>query len=236
MNEMELTGRARTHLVEPPELHCLMHRDAQAAFLAMCAAAEDAGIRIGVASAFRDFDRQRRLWNAKFLGDRPVLDAAGRPLDVTAMGEPERIEAILAWTALPGASRHHWGTDLDLIDHAAMPTGYEVRLTTDEYTNGGVFVRLSRWLDDNMRHFGFFRPYASGRGGVRPEPWHLSFAPVARSALEALDLATLAGALLGREVLGMETILERLPQIHARHVRTIDAPPRMRSRWARRSR
>ena len=38
----------------------------------------------------------------------------------------ERIEAILRWSALPGASRHHWGTDLDLIDaHAIQPGGHQ---------------------------------------------------------------------------------------------------------------
>ena len=34
-----------------------------------------------------------------------------------------RIDAILCWSALPGGSRHHWGTDCDVIDAAALPAG-----------------------------------------------------------------------------------------------------------------
>jgi LAS superfamily LD-carboxypeptidase LdcB len=233
MNALEITGRARTHLTEPPGAHCLLHRDAAEAFLAMRAAAAQVGIELEAASAFRDFERQRQLWNAKFCGDRPLLDEAGQPLDAMSLDPAQRVEAILLWTALPGASRHHWGTDVDLIDRAAVLQGYEVQLSGEEYAPGAVFGRLNRWLDENMRNFGFFRPYASGKGGVRPEPWHLSFAPVARRALAALDVAMLAEALQGQEVLGLNWILARLPEIHLRYVRSIDAPPRMRSRWAR---
>ena len=84
-----------------------------------------------------------------------------------------------------------------------------------------------------MRHFGFFRPYATGKGGVRPEPWHISYAPVSRPALADLDLATLAEALQGQEVLGLHAVVAGLPEIHERYVRTVDTAPRMRSRWAR---
>jgi LAS superfamily LD-carboxypeptidase LdcB len=233
MNPFELTGRARTHLTEPPGARCLVHRDAAEAFLAMREAAMQAGIELEAASAFRDFERQRQLWNAKFTGDRPLLDASGRMLDTNSLDEPQRVEAILLWSALPGASRHHWGTDIDVIDRSAMAPGYDLQLMPEEYAPGGPFGRLNSWLDENMRHFGFFRPYATGRGGVRPEPWHLSYAPVSRQAVKDLDLSTLADALQGQEVLGIVSIVERLPAIHERYVRTVDAAPRMRSRWAR---
>lgn len=233
MNPFELTGRARTHLTEPPGARCLVHRDAADAFLAMREAAMQAGIELEAASAFRDFERQRQLWNAKFTGERPLLDAQGKALDALSLDEAERVEAILLWTALPGASRHHWGTDLDVIDRVAIAPGYEVQLTGAEYAPGGPFGRLSRWLDDNMRHFGFFRPYATGKGGVRPEPWHVSYAPVSRQALRDLDLVMLAEALQGQEILGLPAVVQRLPAIHERYVRTVDAAPRMRSRWAR---
>ncbi len=38
------------------------------------------------------------------------------------------------------------------------------------------------------REFGFYRPYAVDRGGVHPEPWHLSYAPLAQQALAAFSL------------------------------------------------
>lgn len=233
MNALELTGRARTHVVEPPGLQGLMHPDAAAAFLAMREAAARSGIVLEAASAFRHFDRQRQIWNAKFRGERPVLDATGQPLDLAPLGEARRVEAILTWTALPGASRHHWGTDLDVIDRAAMPEGYAVRLEAAEYAPDGLFGPLTSWLDRNIRRFGFFRPYVSGRGGVRPEPWHLSFAPIAKPALAAFGVGLLAEAIRGQDVLGEATILARLPRIHRRYVQTVDRAPRMRSRWAR---
>jgi len=233
MNPLELTGRARTHLTEPPGARCLVHRDAADAFLAMREAALQAGMELEAASAFRDFERQRQLWNAKFTGERPLLNAQGRIMDTASLDEMQRVAAILLWTALPGASRHHWGTDLDVIDRTAMTPGYEVQLAPQEYAPGGPFGRLTQWLDENMRHFGFFRPYATGKGGVRPEPWHISYAPVSRQAQRDLDLGTLAEALQGQEVLGLHAIVARLPEIHERYVRTVDTAPRMRSRWAR---
>lgn len=232
MNPLELTGRARSHLIEVGSPACLLHHDAAAAFCAMRDAASAAGIALEAASAFRDFARQRDIWNAKFRGERPLLDASGKPLEVAALDEMQRVDAILLWTALPGASRHHWGTDLDAIDRRALPAGYRVQLAREEYAPGGVFEALTAWLDRHMRRYGFYRPYTAASRGAAPEPWHLSFAPVARRAVQQLDAATLAAAVRGQGVLGEARVLERLPDIHARFVRGAARPPRMRSRWA----
>jgi hypothetical protein len=51
----------------------------------------------------------------------PLLDAHNQPLDALQLGETERLHAILHWSALPGTSRHHWGTDLDIYDPTACP-------------------------------------------------------------------------------------------------------------------
>ena len=233
MNALELTGRTQSHLQRDEELGCLLHPAAAEPLRAMRRAAARDGIELGVVSAFRDFERQRVLWNAKYLGERPVLDARGRRLDPAALDPNARIEVILLWTALPGASRHHWGTDFDVVDRAAVPASYRPRLEADEYAPGGAFERLSVWLDRHMQRFGFYRPYATGIGGVRPEPWHLSYAPVSRAATRALDAGILEAALRGNGVKGEREILARLRSLHERYVRTVDRPPRMRSRWAR---
>ncbi|MGH8130001.1 MAG: hypothetical protein ACRES3_04000, partial [Steroidobacteraceae bacterium] len=68
---------------------------------------------------------------------------------------------------------------------------------------------------------------------VQPEPWHLSYAPVARRALERVTTQLLAAAIAGAGVDGEAEILARLPSIRERYVLDVDAPPRMRSRWAR---
>ncbi|HEX6397833.1 MAG TPA: M15 family metallopeptidase, partial [Steroidobacteraceae bacterium] len=112
----QLTGRARDHLVELSDPRCTLHRLVVAPFLAMRAAAAADGIDLVAFSSFRDFDRQLAIWNGKFRGERPMQDRAGKPLDPGSLSAAERVAAILWWSALPGASRHHWGTDFDVMD------------------------------------------------------------------------------------------------------------------------
>jgi len=225
MNELELTGRTRTHVVELERPRCTLHYAAVASFLAMRDAAAAAGIELAAASSFRDFDRQLHIWNAKWRGERPLLDRASRPLDPAALDEAARVDAILCWSALPGGSRHHWGSECDLVDTAAMPDGYRVQLVPEEYAPGGVFGRLSAWLDENMARFGFYRPYASAGCGAGVEPWHVSYWPVAGEALEGLTLPVLRRAVAGSDVLGRDAILERLPEIYTRFILAVDSPP-----------
>jgi LAS superfamily LD-carboxypeptidase LdcB len=199
------------------------------------AAAHD-GFDLVAVSSFRDFARQRAIWNAKFRGERRAVDRRGRPVEMGALDAGARVEAILLWSALPGASRHHWGSDLDVADGNVIAAGYAPKLELAEYRSGGPFAALSAWLGGNMRRFGFFRPYARRGRGVQPEPWHLSYAPVSRPALARMTLALLEGAIAGAGVDGEAEILARLPVIRERYVLDVDAPPRMRSRWARLSR
>jgi LAS superfamily LD-carboxypeptidase LdcB len=214
MNELELTGRSRTHIVDLDAPRCALHYGAVASFLAMRDAAATAGIDLAPVSSFRDFDRQLRIWNEKWRGERPLLDRAGRPLDAAT---------LVCWSARPGGSRHHWGSDVDVIDAAAVPAGYRVQLTTAEYAPSGVFARLTDWLDANMQRFGFYRPYASGQG-AGPEPWHLSYWPVADEALESLTLPVLRRAVASSALLGRESVLERLPEFYTRFVLAVDHP------------
>jgi LAS superfamily LD-carboxypeptidase LdcB len=222
MNEFELTGRTRTHVVDLEQPRCTLHYAAVAAFLAMRDAAASAGIGLEAASSYRDFDRQLGIWNAKWRGERPLLDDAGRPIDVAALDDGERIAAILRWSALPGGSRHHWGSDIDVIDSAALADDYRVQLVAEEYAPGGVFAQLTQWLDANMGRFGFYRPYASALGGAGVEAWHLSYWPVASEALEALTLPVLRRAIAASELLGKERVLERLPEIYTRFIVAVD--------------
>lgn len=233
MNGLQLTGRDRGHVVTLEEPRCTLHAAAVGAFLAMRAAARQDGLDLMPLSSFRDFDRQRAIWNAKYRGERPAQDARGRRLDMGALSAGERVEAILLWSALPGASRHHWGTDVDVGDGAVIAAGYEARLAVDEFRRGGAFAKLGAWLAGNMRRFGFYRPYTRRGRGVQPEPWHLSYAPVSRGLLPRMTAELLAEAIRGAGVEGEAEILERLPGIVERYVRDVDAPPRMRSRWAR---
>jgi LAS superfamily LD-carboxypeptidase LdcB len=224
LNSLELTGRAATHVRDAPGLGARLHAGAIAAVNALREACAAAGIDLAIASSFRDFSRQGAIWNGKFRGARPLLDRAGRALDAAALSEPERVRSILIWSALPGASRHHWGTDFDVYDRAAAPAGYRPELTVAEFTGNGPFVRLNEWLAANLANHGFFRPYGTDRGGVHPEPWHLSYAPLAGPALQALTLDVLREAVENGDLDGREHVLAQLPEIYDRYVMSVDTP------------
>jgi LAS superfamily LD-carboxypeptidase LdcB len=224
MNPLELTGRARTHVIELQQPSCVMHYEVVAAFLSLRDAALLDGMDVQVASSFRDFDTQVSIWNRKWSGERPLYDRGGSLLQRAGMPDGDVVDAILCWSAVPGGSRHHWGSDIDVFDAAALTEGYQVQLVPAEYASNGIFGKLSAWLELNMQRFGFFRPYRTDRGGVSPEPWHLSYAPVSLPALESLSLSLLRQVLEGSSIAGKAHVLARLPEIYTRFLLPIDGP------------
>lgn len=224
MNELELTGRARTHVVELNHPRCILHYEVAASFLAMRDAAAQDGIDLAARSSFRDFETQLTIWNRKWSGERPMNDRNSQPIDRSTLADSDVVDAILWWSAIPGGSRHHWGSDMDVIDAAAVPEGYSVQLVPAEYGPGGIFSRLAGWLDANMLKFGFFRPYRTDRGSVSPEPWHLSYAPVSVPALESLSLSMLRQVIESSAIAGKPHVLARLPEIYTRFMLAIDGP------------
>lgn len=233
LNNRQLTGRDHGHLVTLVAPQCALHAAAVRPFLAMREAAAHAGFDLVPVSSYRDFERQREIWNAKFRGERPAFDRKGRQVNMAVLDDGARVETVLLWSALPGASRHHWGSDMDVADGGVIARGYRPRLEVKEYRRGGPFAALSGWLGANMRRFGFYRPYTRLGCGVQPEPWHISYAPVARPALARMSVRLLSDAIAGAGVEGEAAILARLQSIRERYLLDVDAPPRMRSRWAR---
>lgn len=224
MNELELTGQARSHVVELTDPRCVLHYEAVASFLAMRDAARTDGIDLTPRSSFRDFQAQVGIWNRKWSGERAIYDRQGTLLDRRQLSDSAAVDAILCWSAIPGGSRHHWGSDIDVIDATAVPPGYTVELLPSEYAPAGIFARLSEWLDANMRRFGFYQPYRTDRGGVSPEPWHLSYAPISQPALESLSLSTLRRVLEASNIDGKAHVLTRLPEIYTRFLLAVDTP------------
>ncbi len=220
----QLTGLEQTHLATLPGGHRLQPQ-AAAALRALQEEARAAGFELAVASAFRSFDRQLAIWNGKARGERRVHDDRGRDIDLAGLAPVQRLAAILRYSALPGASRHHWGTDLDVYDAAALPAGYRLQLAPAEVAAGGIFDALHRWLDERMAadaSHGFFRPYALDRGGVAPERWHLSYAPLAAACEASLApevlLASWDRGAAGEPLLLREVIEPRLNALLARYV------------------
>lgn len=179
MNDI-LTGQTKSHLTPGPGGFLFVAPAAQA-LERLLERAKQQGFSLAITSSFRDFERQRGIWNAKALGQRVLLDSFGEPLSFNQLTPDQIIEAIMRWSAFPGASRHHWGTDVDVYDAAAVGSDYEVQLTPQEVA--GVFSPFYMWLDELISRDdaeGFYRPYDQDRGGIAPEAWHLSYRPVAK--------------------------------------------------------
>ncbi len=187
----------------------------------MAQAATADGIDLAIASSYRDFASQTRIWRAKLNGERPVLDAQQQPVALMELSERERLYAILLYSALPGTSRHHWGTDLDIFDKQALPNGYRLQLTPDEYGPTGPFFQATCWLTTHAKRFGFFRPYRHFLGGVAPEPWHLSYRPLASPYLASLDTDKLLGVLKATNLLSPDLLEREIYEIIEKYVNNI---------------
>lgn len=215
----EVCGQTQCHLTEISGFPGLFHRAMVDDLLRLTAAARAAGFELAVASSFRSFERQQAIWADKVAGRRSVLDSSGCPLCIEQLSAEELLWAILRWSALPGASRHHWGTDLDIYDSAAVDQNYRLQLVPEEYSGNGPFAAFTDWLDKRIaagESFGFGKPYAIDRGGIAPEPWHISYLPQAAvyeaycNADVLLDLwRTTELPLLAEVEANLETIMQR---------------------------
>jgi hypothetical protein len=145
---------------------------------------------------------------------------------MSSLSAQDKLHAILRFSAIPGTSRHHWGTDLDIYDAAAMSPDYQLQLSPQEVAAGGLFDPLHCWLDERMaagESRGFYRPYASDCGGVAPERWHLSYAPLSADYAQCCDGALFTDCWNCEEgaqaLLLREEIEANLDDILARYVR-----------------
>jgi len=93
-----------------------------------------------------------------------------------------------------------------------------LQLVPEEYAGSGPFCRLSEWLQEHAVGFGFIRPYAFDCGGLAPEPWHLSYLPVARLYEEKLDRVFLREILDNEQLELREAVLSNLDTIMARFI------------------
>ena len=216
INDGLLTGQSQEHLV-PVQQHQI-HQGVVSAFTAMANAAQQAGFELTIASGFRSFERQQMIWDNKFNGLRPILDSNSQPLDPSKLTDEQKIEAILRWSALPGASRHHWGTDIDVYARNCLPKDTHLQLEPWEYQTGGHQAEFADWLDQNMAQFEFFLPYQHDLGGVANEPWHLSYHPISQTLMQQLTPELLHRTLSHSQVAGRSQILANLDRLYNRYI------------------
>ena len=170
-----------------------VHRDALGPLRALQASAAAAGFDLVLASAYRSYQQQLCIWNEKASGQRPVLDDAGALVPIQDLDEQARLFAILRYSALPGASRHHWGTDFDIFDRAAVGAGYSVQLIETEVEGDGPFRPMHDWLDEQIiadKSESFARPFR-GQTSLAAERWHISHLPTAEQFVDAVQPAQL---------------------------------------------
>ena len=146
----------------------LLEKETYSAFIQMKDAAEKDGIIIKLVSGFRDFYRQQMIWNNKYRKFTNEFSLDG----------PTAIKEIIRFSTIPGTSRHHWGTEIDIIDKNFE--NEKDLLISKKYEEGGIFNSLKKWMDKNSKRFGFYTVYDddSNRPGFEYEPWHYTYKPV----------------------------------------------------------
>ena len=179
------------------------------------------GFSLGFVSGFRSFDQQKRIIEKKISGKRPILDDLGHIKKVEDLTPKNLLFSILRWSALPGFSRHHWGSDFDIYDKNSLPPHYSIQLTPDEYEDNGPFASLGSWLRElstSPKNPGFFFPYKKDLGGVAIEPWHISFSPEIPQFEKFLDHGFFHQFILENEIPLKEVILEHSQNIFSRFI------------------
>lgn len=215
--QQQLLGTGEFHLTSVSNRHQLSH-ETKPAFLALQNAAKEAGFDLQLVSAFRSFDRQLAIWNNKFLGKRPVLDQNNCRVDMSSLSDEQKLHAVMLYSALPGASRHHWGTDFDYYDANEIRLD-QIDLTADEYDEeDSPCYGLKSWLEDNAESFGFFFPYKSYQGGIAAEPWHLSFRAETERLTKEFTPDLLNMWLAAQAIEGKAAILANLPALFERYM------------------
>ena len=163
--DSELLGKTKPALFDGSNFN--LRKEAADAFTKMQAAAKQDGMNIYSVSSYRSFDHQQRIWNRKYAAYQKT------------MKDPNKIiSAIIEYSSIPGTSRHHWGTDADLIDESQKKV--KNPLYYKHFMEGGIYEKFYGWMNANANDFGFYEVYTDDlkRSGYNFEPWHWSYAPL----------------------------------------------------------
>ncbi len=146
--------------------------EAYEAFMKMHTAALEDGVRLIIVSATRNFDSQKIIWERKWTG-KTLVD--GKNLAQSVSDPEERAKIILRFSSMPGTSRHHWGSDIDL------------NALNNDYFSKGEGKKIYNWLREHALDFGYCQTYTPKNperpSGYEEEKWHWSYIPLARPFL-----------------------------------------------------
>lgn len=169
-SEKALTGRGDLELVGK---NYKLQKEVLDAFQQMKKAALKDGIKINIVSAYRSFERQKSIWNRKYTSY------------IKKGYSPEKaIEKIIEYSTIPGTSRHHWGTDIDIIEGGKKHI--KNVLNERNFEGDGAYSNLKKWMDNNANTYGFYLVYTNqeNRKGFKFEPWHYTYKPISKPMLK----------------------------------------------------
>ncbi|MGB1316965.1 MAG: M15 family metallopeptidase, partial [Flavobacteriales bacterium] len=142
------------------------------AFQRMRTAAAKDGVALRIMSAARSFNHQKRIWEGKWNGTRLV---EGKNMKTAFPDPSDRARVIMKYSSMPGTSRHHWGTDIDI--NSFNPS----------YFGSGKGKKEYDWLVNNAHKFGFCQTYTKKDkerpNGYEEEKWHWTYLPIATPLL-----------------------------------------------------
>ena len=175
-----------------------MQKDAYKSFIKMKTEASKENITIELVSAYRSFEKQKQIFEKKY---SHFISEGLTPI--------EAINKIIEYSTIPGTSRHHWGTDIDIIDgNASRPVSV---LEEEHFYGDGPYCKLKEWLTENAASFGFFEVYTNNpkRKGFKHEPWHYSYAPISKPMLQAYKKLDLKNVLQEENIMGFEHFTQK---------------------------
>jgi len=174
-----------------------LRKEAFDAFVKMSAAAAKDGIEIHPVSSYRNYAHQNRIWERKY-----------KRFTKQGLSPIKAIEKIITYSTIPGTSRHHWATDIDIIDKSASYSG-DV-LVPKKFHGDGPFCKLREWLEKNANTFGFYIVYTDkvDRKGFKYEPWHYSYAPLSIPMLQEYRKLNVKEMLQAEKLMGSEHFSE----------------------------
>lgn len=173
------------------------------------------GIKIQIVSSYRDFNHQKRIWNRKF-----------KLFTKQGMGDSDAIRKIIEYSTIPGTSRHHWGTELDIID--GLPEQPKNVLLTRHFEADGPYSKLKDWMDKNANSFDFYLVYTNNnkRKGFKYEPWHYSYKPLSKMYLKEFKDLDILKILSKEDIIGKENFSEEFMQGYINH-NILDINPKL---------
>ena len=174
-----------------------LRKEAYDAFILMKNAALKDHISIQVVSSYRNFDHQNRIWERKY-----------KSFTQQGLSPEKAIEKIIEYSTIPGTSRHHWGTDMDIID-ANVPQPKNV-LSPSHFEGKGSYVKLKKWMDEHSKDYGFYLVYTDlpERKGFKYEPWHYSYKALSCDYLQDYRKLNLKDILSKESLLGHEYLTD----------------------------